>query len=171
MGEYPTQLTFTQDGCRTNSPEYLVQANYTWVFSEFADSTTNYTNTEYLYSAAIAVPYTQSAVDALTRACPSQTFAVNQSTDVLGCLYCAVGYDIFYPLSNETFVLGASENVTCTEADRPTDIEESIFVLVNDMQAPGTTVTGKNRIWDSLGIFYSHHANSWNLSSMRHQHW
>merc|ERR1712110_1305952 len=86
-GEYPTQLTFSQDGCRTNNTEYVVRANYTWVFTDF-NSTTNYTNTEYRYSAAVAIPYTQEAVDALARACPEATFAINTTTDVLGCLYC-----------------------------------------------------------------------------------
>merc|ERR1712110_1341778 len=129
-GEYPTQLTFSQDGCRTNNTEYVVRANYTWVFSEFADSTTNYTNTEYRYSAAVAIPYPQEAVDALSSACPEATFAINTTTDVLGCLFCNVGYDIFFLLSNETFTLGASNNLTCTPAERPTDVEESIFVRV-----------------------------------------
>merc|ERR1712137_3854 len=119
----------SQDGCRTNNTEYVVRANYTWVFTDF-NSTTNYTNTEYRYSAAVAIPYTQEAVDALARACPEATFAINTTTDVLGCLYCPVVYDIFFPLSNDTFTLGASNNLTCTPEERPTDVEESIFVRV-----------------------------------------
>jgi len=94
-GSYPTQLTFTQDGCRTNVTEYIVRANYTWVFYNLANATTNYTSTEYRYSSAVATPFTQEAVDALSRACPDRTFAINTTTDVLGCLYCNVAYDIF----------------------------------------------------------------------------
>jgi len=144
---YPTRLTFRFDGCRTDNIQYTVNAEYDWVFiGEGRPEANGATYTEYRYSSATAVPQTQEAVTALRNSCPSRTFSIGQTTDVLGCLFCATRYDIYFGTDpGNTFVLG--DGFACTEEERPLQFEESLFVLnsASPSSAPSGVVPSASR--------------------------
>jgi len=116
-------MKFYFGGCLDGEVQYEVIATYDWDFT--STRTDGGSNVEYHYHSAVATAYTSAAVEALQDTCNSR-FTIGEETNVLGCLFCPVRYDIYMGVESDIFVLG--DGIACSENDRPTQYEESKFV-------------------------------------------
>merc|ERR1712232_200154 len=122
--DHSTTMTFLFGGCLGGVVQYEVVATYDWEFESSREDGGN--NVAYHYHSAVATPYTEEAVEALQNTCNTR-FSIGVEQHVLNCLFCPTRYDIFMNLEEGVFVLG--DGIACDEADRPTQYEESKFVL------------------------------------------
>eukprot|EP00339_Tiarina_fusa_P014939 CAMPEP_0117038286 /NCGR_PEP_ID=MMETSP0472-20121206/26950_1 /TAXON_ID=693140 ORGANISM="Tiarina fusus, Strain LIS" /NCGR_SAMPLE_ID=MMETSP0472 /ASSEMBLY_ACC=CAM_ASM_000603 /LENGTH=225 /DNA_ID=CAMNT_0004748471 /DNA_START=146 /DNA_END=823 /DNA_ORIENTATION=+ len=118
-------MTFLFGGCLDGIAQYQIDAEFQMIFT--ADREDGGRDVEYHYKSAVATAATDDAVNALSDFCGFR-FQKGVPQNVLGCLFCPVRYDIYLQLEDGIFVLG--DGITCDVKQRPTNYEESKYVLL-----------------------------------------